>query len=288
VSSAKLLRAIVQNTMVHPSPLPNRAAALGRFAYRQLHKRVTSRTLVFDWEGMELGVPPEGASAGAAFYFGRDDWWEMSFIEHYLRPGDLALDIGANVGVYSLYLAKQVGPTGRVLACEADATSARHLRDNVARNYQAQVDVIEAAIGEREGTVRFLGGLDCTSHISSADEGGTPVPMTTLDALVPEGRPMFVKVDVEGAEERVLMGATQLLRERPPLVWQLELLKRLDRTQNLAVMRILLAHGYRVYTYRPSTRTLLSWRASGRRGRNVLAILDPDAVRIRLHQTGQS
>jgi FkbM family methyltransferase len=272
----------LQLVLHHPSPIENRLSALRRFVFRQTRKRVSARPLIIPWEGMQLEVGPHARAAAAAYYLGRPDWWEFDFIERFLRPGDVAVDVGANVGVYSLFLAKQVGPSGIVVACEPDPENLAALVANLARNHLRHVRIVDAAIADHEGTVSFSAGRHTTSRIADSSAAATcRVRVTTLDALCAERRPLFAKVDVEGAEHLVLRGARALMAAGAPHVWQLEVDRgRHQQTDQLA--RELAAAGYRTHAWDPAAGALSPCPLDHPPGKNLLAVADPAFVEARV------
>jgi len=265
----------------HPSPLRNRLAAFGRFALRQAHKRTASGSLVVDWEGMELEVAGSSTSAAAAYYLGRPDWWEFDFIERVLRPGDTVVDVGANVGVYTLFLAKRVSPAGCVVACEPDERNASMLRANLLRNRFYAVAVVESAVGDRMGAAPFLSGLGTVSRLAPEARATSRVPLRTLDALCGSARPVFVKVDVEGYEDAVLRGARRLMSRGFPKIWQLEV----DPGRTAQTARLeeeLSGFGYQSFVWDIAAGTLKPRPLQNPLGNNLLAIADLGFVQRRL------
>lgn len=132
----------------------------------------------------------------------------------HVRPGDTVADVGASLGLYTIALAKRVGGPGRVISFEPDPESYLTLRQHVAFNAVAdRVELSQAAVSDSEGTVEFAAGHGLDSHISAAAEPGAILVKTVCLDMALEGRRLdLLKVDVEGEEERVLRGATQLLR----------------------------------------------------------------------------
>lgn len=153
----------------------------------------------------------------------QEDWFEaeIAFVRKFLQPGMRCLDIGANFGVYALAMAARVGPAGTVFAFEPSASTAAFLRKSAARNGFAQLQVVQAAVSDAEGTV-CLGGADAVHrHIASNGEAGEFVPAVTLDGWYERQRPErvdFVKIDVEGAEPAVVAGGHAFLRTCDPLI----------------------------------------------------------------------
>lgn len=143
-----------------------------------------------------------------------------------LQPGDVAVDVGANVGLLTVPLALAVGPGGRVLAVEPLPENVERLERNVHRNGIGNVTVVSAAAGAEDGEVQLQVAAD--SAFSSVEpvtkyrvSGALRVPCRRLDSLWDElGRPRvaLVKIDVEGAELSVLDGAQELLRTSRPVL----------------------------------------------------------------------
>ena len=140
--------------------------------------------------------------------------------ERLVKPGHVLFDVGAHVGYYSLLSSRLVGAQGRVVAFEAMPRNARFLRHHLSANRCANVEVIEGAVSDHPGTARFARGTGSgTGRL--ADVGEIEVRTMTLDDVAKERGlvPDFLKIDVEGAEERVLDGAKQILEGRKPTLF---------------------------------------------------------------------
>ena len=135
-----------------------------------------------------------------------------------VRPGDIVYDIGAHVGSYTLEAAVLVGPEGRVVAFEPCPANVAFLRQHVTINGLVNVTIVERAVSNHVGTVRFRPTPDrVTSTIDP--EGPVQVPCLTVDDFVrrhPRHPPDALKIDVEGAEVDVLTGARSTLDEFAP------------------------------------------------------------------------
>lgn len=151
-------------------------------------------------------------------------------IQRYARPGMIAYDVGAHIGYAALILSQAAGPSGHVLAFEADPTNYKALCHNVtanARKHAATVTPIPQAVSDMTEEVTFASfrTYSTVGHIATAttpdDATLLRVPAVALDDLVTSGdmlAPHIMLIDVEGAEARVLRGAAQLLREARPIV----------------------------------------------------------------------
>jgi len=140
-----------------------------------------------------------------------------------LRPGDVALDVGANVGAYTILFGLWTGQTGRVLAFEPAPEAYAGLRRHVELNRLAEtVETLRMAVSDRVGEAEFVSlGSQGTNHLVGVD-GGTAgvirVPTTTIDTVCAERKlhPRVIKIDVEGAELSVLRGARATIAGMAP------------------------------------------------------------------------
>jgi FkbM family methyltransferase len=147
-----------------------------------------------------------------------------------LHDGDVALDVGANIGFFTVMMAKLTAPGGRVAAFEPGPDNLARLRRNIATAGVDNVTVIEQPASDAAGPIRFYLNSDVSGGHALWDPGSFPgntkslaepriarAMATTLDAVVQEldlPPPRLIKIDTEGAEHRVLAGATGLLRDR--------------------------------------------------------------------------
>lgn len=149
---------------------------------------------------------------------------EGALVRAALAPGATFVDVGANIGYFALLAAARVGERGRVVALEPDPRMAEAARENVALNALRQVDVIPVAAAEAEGEAALAGFAEhegnwgVSALASGAAAQGRPtftVRCAPLDRVLDEagvGAVDLVKVDVEGAEHRVLAGMRDGLR----------------------------------------------------------------------------
>lgn len=148
-------------------------------------------------------------------YTGLPEYSEMAFALHYLREGDLFVDVGANVGAYTI-LAAAVG--ARAISFEPVSIAARHLAENVRVNDFADlVEVRQAAVGSAPGEVRISTGGDTVNRVLAEAEPSLEsaiVPVERLDDVLGERLINLLKVDVEGWEQEVFAGAATLIANR--------------------------------------------------------------------------
>ncbi len=195
----------------HPLTARRPVAALGRYVGWQLRSRLQQEIEVSWIEGAKLVVRRGMTGATGNLYCGLHECADMAFLLHLLRPGDLFVDVGANVGSYTVLASAVCG--ARSIAIEPDPLTAQALRRNVEANRMVdRVTVVEAAVGADEGTVSFTTGHDTTNHVARSGEAGTrEVPLRTLDRLLTGEDPLLIKIDVEGYEPSVLAGARRVI-----------------------------------------------------------------------------
>jgi FkbM family methyltransferase len=148
----------------------------------------------------------------------------MAWIGETVVRGMTVLDVGAALGLFSLNLARLVGPAGRVIAIEPAPPNIRLLRRNVARNAArggSPIEVVAAAASSRAGRRQLFLTRSSDSHAFFphpliAPSGRTDVRTVTIDGIAANAD--FLKIDVEGAELDVLAGATEIVARRTPLV----------------------------------------------------------------------
>lgn len=144
----------------------------------------------------------------------------------HVRPGMTAYDVGANAGYHTLVLSGLVGTQGRVFAFEPDVRNHRALVSNLNRNRVDNVTTVAQAVCATTGVVSFASfDYSLVGHIAHEatpdDANLREVPATSIDDWVftqKHPKPDFIKIDVEGAEEQVLEGATQTLAQYRPAV----------------------------------------------------------------------
>ncbi|WP_188780268.1 FkbM family methyltransferase [Marmoricola endophyticus] len=204
----------------HPSNRGARVRAVGRAVRYQVRARVLGRSSV-----ARVGVRGRVVvrlhdwGSSQALYANPVDHAEMTFWRGFLRPGDLFLDVGANVGIYSLWAADR---DAEVWAFEPDDEARGRLEENAALSGLA-VAVHPCAVGAGSGTMRITEGLGTSNRMSADDAPGTrEVPVRSLDDLVGDREVRGIKVDVEGVERLVVEGAARLLDGARVDVLQLE------------------------------------------------------------------
>lgn len=149
--------------------------------------------------------------------------FETSIVQKLVKKGMTVVDIGANIGFYTLQLAKLVGPGGRVYAFEPDPENFRLLKKNLQTNRIKNVLPIKKAVSNSTGRVRLYLCEEHHGNHKIYDEGTgrttISIPSVALDDFCGNKiRPDFIKMDIEGAEYLAICGMKKILSRSPRLI----------------------------------------------------------------------
>jgi FkbM family methyltransferase len=172
---------------------------------------------------------------------------EVVVFKKCLRPGHVAIDVGANIGAFTVPMAKLVGWTGQVIAFEASPTNVPLLMSNLANNNLRQARVIPCAASDHTGTIK-VSKQDalhayCRPEINTGD---FEINCMTIDSLGLQ-RLQFIKIDVDRHELQVLRGAEQTIKRCRPIIY----IENEDPDLSEALIAQLVEYGYRMYWHRP-------------------------------------
>jgi len=138
--------------------------------------------------------------------------YELEMTHHIVslaKPGMTVFDVGAHAGYFTMMLSRIVGKSGRVFAFEANPENVAILRKHIRINQLRNINIIEAAVADRNGEVRFSGS-GCLGYEGQISDSGRRIPAVKLDDFP---TPDLLKMDIEGAEILAFAGATRILSE---------------------------------------------------------------------------
>lgn len=217
---------LINDIISHPANRNGRVNALVSALHWQLLKRLSGQPYDLPYHGKLLRCQPTSHSASQAIYFScLPDYWEMRFILDFLRPGDTFIDVGANVGLYTLLALSVVGDNGFVHAFEPNPSVAAMLRESLALNAADNVVVHEIGLSNvEESAALSTDGNDCISHIVTSLSGTeTQIPIGRLDQLLVDTPFAMMKLDIEGYEPFAIRGASLWTKNCNPPVMLIEM-----------------------------------------------------------------
>ncbi len=189
-----------------------------------------------------------------------EEWDELRYLHRKLRPGDVFIDVGANIGLWTLVAASAVGPSGRVFSFEPNPATFDRLAENIRLNKKdAVIEVFQEAVSKDDNIVSFV--CDPQHNLSAISSRGfkgrdaIKVRTRALDFLLAKelaaAHLAGIKLDTEGHELNALEGAAGLLEKRSP--WLIVEFNTMLLTSNVLeawpVYGFLLEKRYRPFTY---------------------------------------
>ena len=201
---------------------------IGNLAYRLIDGdgRAGMEHAVRTRHGFRMNLDPGEFVDRTIFCTGEWEPRETALIAGLLHPGDVFVDVGANIGYFTLLASQMVGATGRVIAVEASPRTFRLLEANVRLNGCGNVDLRHVAAGEAPGFAtmveREAGNAGGDQVRFTAADAPEAVRVDRLDRMLGDHRVRLIKLDIEGAEAKALRGATGLLEraDAPDLVFE--------------------------------------------------------------------
>ncbi len=199
------------------------------------------------------------------------EWQERQFMNRFLRPGDVFVDIGANIGLFTLIAAHRVGNAGRVYAFEPCMETYLRLLNNVQLNHLSNASCHHMALSDNTGQLEMnisLDGFDAYNSMAQPIAGTSfsfeNVNATTWDNFAQEnnlvGRVTMMKIDVEGWEFRVLAGGCETLSRKDAPVLQVEFSEKASRSAGSSCASLyhqLEELGYQMFVHDARSRKLV-------------------------------
>ena len=214
-------------------------------------------------------------------YCGLHEFMEMGFTLHLLRKNDLFVDIGANVGSYTIL----AGTTqSNCITIEPIPQTYKYLIQNIALNKNTQkgeIKCLNIGLGPKESNLSFIADQNCYNRVISETEiynGRTiNVKIKTLDSVINEENftnPVLIKLDTEGFEYNILKGAAETLKQKSLLAIICELDSKTDNNVN----DLLSKYGFEKFSYDPFSRELIPFNDK-EKSNNIIFVKEINIVK---------
>jgi len=267
----------------HPLNKDNKLDAVMRFFKWQFNNRLNPFPVIYPFTSKARLIVQKGMTGATGnLYCGLHDFNDMFFLLHFLRKGDLFMDIGANIGSYTVLAAAHCGV--ETISMEPVPATFSHLKDNIRiNNIDSITTALNLACGSKEGTISFTSTFDTVNHVATkADTNNIEVAVKSLDSIAEKLNPALLKIDVEGYETEVLSGATLALKNPSLKAIIIELNGSGGRYgyDEKKIHNLLLDAGFLPFTYEPFKRELISIESFG--SYNTIYLRDIDFILARV------
>ena len=260
------MKQIVAYWTQHPLAKKRLLTVFMKFLWWQLICRLKKTVIVSFASKSKLAVTRGMTGATGNIYCGLHEFEDMGFILHALRKSDHFLDIGANIGSYSILAASEIGAT--VDCFEPVPSTFRFLTQNIQINHlESNCAAHNQGIGDSNTTLQFTDDRDTVNHVipHGSNRKGIEVPVQRLDDLQLPEKNLLAKIDVEGFERYVIEGGMNTLKKPNFLALIIELNGSGKRygNEDLEIHKQLLHLGFLAHTYNPLTRQLIALNEPG-------------------------
>lgn len=268
----------------HPLNQNQKVRSIIRFILWQFYARLFNPTYIHQFTSKAKLIIKKGMTGATGnLYCGLHEFKDMAFLLHFLREEDTFVDIGANVGSYTLLASAHVG--AQSLSFEPLPKTFKFLNQNVELNELSQkVRTYNMALADKVGKLFFTSELDTMNHIATkSDKNVIEVEVSTLDTILEQNQiPTLLKIDVEGFETAVIQGAKKTLQNESLKAIIIELNgsgKRYGYNEE-DIHKELTELGFKPYEYMPFHRELIEVKRWG--SANTIYIRDFQDVKNRV------
>jgi FkbM family methyltransferase len=205
------------NILEHPSNKQNKFSAVSRIVWWKINQKLFKLSAVVEIEErIKCICYPDSSFGGLVVYTKLPEYFEMKMIQKVLKSNDVFVDVGASIGVFSL-LASSIVKKGKVFAFEPSPKAANILKQNINLNEFENIEVLDKVVSDKSGFEYYqLENQSEIDHIST-EKIGMRIESVTLDSFLKQNnikQVKLVKIDVEGAEMKVLNGLKYYLSEK--------------------------------------------------------------------------
>jgi FkbM family methyltransferase len=277
-----LLR-ILKFILTHPLNQKKPFQSLLRFFKWQINIRLNPYPIIFSFAEKSKLILVRGLTGATGnLYCGLHEFEDMAFVLHFLRGSDLFVDIGANVGSYTLLAGNE--REAQTVSIEPIPSTFNFLKTNVAlNNIQRNVKCLNIGLGSAKGVLSFTASHDTMNHVATNSEFDTiNVNIERFDDIISIEKTCLIKMDVEGFEAEVIKGMNNALQNPSfkALIIELNGSGKRYGFDDASIHTTLVQYGFNPYAYLPFNRELRRLTSYG--AHNTIYIRDISFVSKRI------
>ena len=279
---------LIKTILTHPLNRGQQFQALLRYVQWQIGSRLVPGDILYRWVNNTLVIVRPGEHGFTQnIYWGLQEFEDMAYVLHVVNSEDIFVDIGANIGPYTILAC--AAKRARGYCFEPVPSTFERLLNNLRINdLLDSVQAYNMGLGNKDGELLFTLGLNTSNHVLAPNEKGQDtlrVKVRPLDMVITDTFPTIIKVDVEGYEMSILQGMPHIL-ENPALHSMIVELnghgERYGFSDNDIIQKMS-DFGFYPYTYKPFDRQVVSIYEQSTSTDNVIFIRNMELVQQRLH-----
>jgi len=277
----------LKTLLTHPLASKHKTKTLCRFFKWGFINKFSTKSFDYNFIGTtKIRVKKSFSTAELQYYCGLSEFNDMGFLLHFLKKGDLFIDIGANIGSYTLLASGYIGANS--ISFEPVPSTFEYLKENIQlNNIQSSTDLRNIGLSDSLGSLKFTAALDAINHVIYSEtnqDAIIEVPVDTLDHAIENTNPIMLKIDVEGYETMVIAGASNTLKNPnlKAIIIELNGLANEFGFDELKIHDRLLEEGFTPCFYNPFTRELKPMTGIGTH--NTVYLRDLEAIKKRISE----
>jgi FkbM family methyltransferase len=276
----------------HPLNKGQESAALIRFLKWQMASRIFPSAIIHNWiNESKIIIYPGDTGLTGNLYCGLHEFADMAYLLHVTTAEDLFVDVGANVGSYTILACAVKGAKGYCF--EPVPSTYERLTDNIRiNNLSERVFALNLGLSDREGELVFTADENCMNHVVEDINKNTcmntvKINVLPLDKVLQGKAPSMVKIDVEGFETSVLEGSHETLSNKSlhSVIMELNGSGLRYGFREEKILKTMIAQGFSTYTYEPFSRELKTLNGKNNVSGNTLFIRNVELVKKRIEKS---
>ncbi|ABQ25882.1 FkbM family methyltransferase [Geotalea uraniireducens] len=274
----------------HPLNKERKIRSVIKWVKWQVGSRLVPGEVVYNWiNGARVIVRPGETGFTGNIYCTLDEFSDMAYVLHVMTPEDFFVDIGANVGSYTILACAAKGARGYCF--EPIPSTFQRLAANIRLNdLSCRVEAFNLGLSNKEGELVFTSSENCTNHVVTDGEKAMSVikvKVVSLDTILSGLSPSMLKLDVEGFETLVLQGAHETLSNHSLHSVVMELNGSGSRYgfSEAQILNKMKDYGFSTYVYNPFIRELMTLDGKQNHSGNTLFIRNERDVSDKLHKS---